>query len=87
MCIGAPVQTLDQVVEDPQVHANSYPITLTHAEEGEFNILTAPIKYGRTPGIPTSTAPELGQDTEVTLMKLGYTWDEVIDLKEQGVII
>ena len=86
-CIWAPVQTLDQVVDGPQVHANSSTTTLTHAEEGDFNILTAPIKYGRTPGIPTSTAPELGQDTEVTLLELGYTWDEVIDLKEQGAII
>ena len=74
-------------MDDLKVYANSFTTTLTHAEECDFNILTAPIKYGRTPGIPTSTAPELGQDTEVTLMKLGYTWDEVIDLKEQGVII
>ena len=86
-CIWAPVQTLDQVVDDPQVHANGYVTTVTHAEEGDFNILTAPIKYGRTPGMPTSAAPELGQDTETTLLELGYTWDEVIDLKEQGAII
>ena len=45
-CVGAPVQTLDQVVDDPQVHGNSYTTTLTHAEEGDFNIFTAPIKYG-----------------------------------------
>ena len=74
-------------MDELKVYANSYPTTLTHAEEGDFNILTAQIKYGRTTGIPTPTAPELGQDTEVTLLKLGYTWDEVIDLKEQGVII
>jgi crotonobetainyl-CoA:carnitine CoA-transferase CaiB-like acyl-CoA transferase len=37
--------------------------------------------------MPTSTAPELGQDTETTLLELGYTWDDVIDLKEQGAII
>ena len=86
-CIWAPVQTLDQVVDDPQVHANGYVTTVTHAEEGEFNILTAPIKYGRTPGMPISAAPELGQDTETTLLELGYTWDDVIDLKEQGAII
>ena len=74
-------------MDDPQVHGNSYTTTLTHAEEGDFNILTAQIKYGRTPGIPTPTAPELGQDTEVTLLELGYTCDEVIDLKEKGAII
>ena len=86
-CIWAPVQTLDQVVNDPQVHANSYTATLTRAEEGDFEILTPPIKYARTPGKPTSAAPELGQHTETTLLELGYTWDDIVILKEQGAII
>ena len=86
-CIWAPIQTLDQVVDDPQVHANGYVTTLTHAEEGDFKILTPPIQYDRTPGMPLSPAPELCQDTETTLLELGYTWDEVIVLKEQGAII
>ena len=86
-CIWAPVQTLDQVVDDPQVHANSYTTTLTHAEEGDFKILTPPMKYSRTPGKPSSAAPELGQHTETTLLDLGYTWDDIIILKEQGAII
>ncbi len=38
-------------------------------------------------GKPTSTAPELGQDTETTLLELGYTWDDLVILKEQGAII
>ncbi len=46
-----------------------------------------PMKYERTPGKPTSTAPELGQHTEITLLELGYTWDEIIVFKEQGAII
>jgi len=40
-CIWAPVQTLDEVVDDPQVHANGYTTMLTHAEAGDFQILTA----------------------------------------------
>ena len=85
--IWAPIQTLDQVVNDPQVQANGYTATLTHADEGEFDILTWPVKYGRTPGKPTAAAPELGQHTETTLLELGYTWDDMIMLKEQGAII
>ena len=81
-----PIQTLDQVVNDPQVRANSCTTTVTHAEEGDFEILTPPIKYARTPGQPTATAPELGQHTETTLLELGYTWDDVVILKEQGAI-
>ena len=86
-CIWAPVQTLDQVVDDPQIHANSYTTTLTHAEEGDFKILTPPMKYSRTPGKPSSPAPELGQHTETALLEIGYTWDDIIILKEQGAII
>lgn len=86
-CIWAPIQSVDQVVDDPQVHANGYTTTLTHPEEGDFAILTPPIKYERTPGMPTNTAPELGQDTETTLLELGYTWDDMIALKDQGAII
>ena len=86
-CIWAPVQTLDEVVNDPQVHANGYTTMLTHAEAGDFQILTAPMKYGRTDGLPASTAPELGQHTETTLLELGYDWDEILGLKEQGAII
>ena len=86
-CIWAPVQTLDQVADDPQLQANGYTVTLRHAEEGDFEILTAPIKYARTPAMPSSAAPELGQDTETTLLALGYDWDEIIALKEQGAII
>ncbi|MDA0264414.1 MAG: CoA transferase [Chloroflexi bacterium] len=86
-CIWAPIQTVDQVVDDPQVHANGYTATLTHLEEGDFKILTPPVKYSRTPGKAASAAPELGQDTETTLLELGYTWDDIIALKEQGAII
>ena len=86
-CIWAPVQTLDQVVDDPQVRANKYTTTLTHAEDGDFQILTPPMKYSRTPGGPTSTAPELGQHTETALLELGYTWDDIVNFKEQGAII
>ena len=78
---------MDQVVSDPQVHANGYTTTLNHPEEGDYEILTPPIKYSRTPGKPTSRAPELGQNTETALLELGYTWDDVIALKEQGAII
>ena len=35
----------------------------------------------------SATAPELGQDTETTLLAAGYEWEEIIALKEQGAII
>ena len=35
-CIWAPVQTLDEVIDDPQVSANKYVDTLDHPADGEF---------------------------------------------------
>ncbi|MDA1097041.1 MAG: CoA transferase [Chloroflexi bacterium] len=86
-CIWAPVQSLDEVVIDPQVRANGYAVPLTHAEAGDFELVSMPMKLGRTPGAPAGPAPELGQHTETTLLDLGFSWEEIGHLKDQGAII
>ncbi len=86
-CIWAPVQTLDELIVDPQVSANGYTTTLQHSEEGEFQLVSAPMQFERTPGEAKAPAPELGQDTEMVLLDLGYTWEDISALKEQGAII
>lgn len=37
--------------------------------------------------LPQGPAPEVGQHTELTLLDLGYTWEEITALKAQGAII
>ncbi|MDP7535082.1 MAG: CoA transferase [SAR202 cluster bacterium] len=86
-CIWAPVQTLDEIGRDPQVLANEYTTTLEHAEDGEFRVVQAPMKFHRTPAAATSPAPELGQHTESVLLDHGYTWDDISALKDAGAII
>ena len=86
-CIWAPIQTLEEVIEDPQALTNGYTTTLDHAEEGEFQLVSTPMKFQRTPAQTTDPAPELGQHTETVLLELGYTWDEISSLKDQGAII
>lgn len=86
-CIWAPVQTLDEVIVDPQVHANHYVATLHHPTGEEFQVVTAPMKFHRTPGKIPGPAPAIGQHTEELLLSLGYTWDDILKLKEQGAIL
>ncbi len=42
--------------------------------------------FQRTPGRVQRPAPELGQDTEMVLLELGYTWENIGALKDQGAI-
>ena len=81
------MQTLDEVADDPQVRANGYTAALTHDEEGEFEVVSAPMGFHRTPARPTRPAPELGQDTESRLLELGYGWDDITAMKEAGAIL
>jgi crotonobetainyl-CoA:carnitine CoA-transferase CaiB-like acyl-CoA transferase len=86
-CIWVPVQTTDELADDPQVVANEYTTTLEHADEGEFQLVQTPMKFHRTPTKASGLAPELGQHTETVLLDLGYTWDDITALKDKGAII
>ncbi len=86
-CIWAPVQTLDEVIEDPQAHANGYFVTLKHPSGEDYQVVAAPLKFRRTPGQVKGPAPEVGQDTELILLELGYEWDQIERLKSERVII
>lgn len=86
-CIWAPIQAPHEVVDDPQVHANDYFMTLNHQTGEEIALVSPPLKFYRTPGQPIGPAPELGRDTESKLLEIGYTWEEIEALKEEGAII
>jgi crotonobetainyl-CoA:carnitine CoA-transferase CaiB-like acyl-CoA transferase len=85
---AAPVNTLADVAEDPQAWANDY-LLETHCEEvqRQVRIRGLPVGLSKTPGAVESLGPELGQHTELILAEtLGYSWEEIGTLKEQGVI-
>ena len=61
----------------------------THCEEVKRTVTVRglPVALSKTPGTVRSLGPELGQDTEMILFEtLGYTWDEIGELKAKGAI-
>ena len=84
----SPIQTLKDVVEDPQAWANDY-FVKAHCDEvdREVEVRGLPITLSKTPGRVETLGPELGQDTELILADvLEMDWDRIGELKERGVI-
>ncbi len=86
---ASPVNNLAELADDPQAWANNYFLE-THCDEvqRQVKIRGLPIGLSKTPGVVTGLGPELGQHTELILTDtLGYSWEDVANFKEQGVIL
>ena len=82
----APVQSVPELLEDPQVSANAYIGDVVIDGETAYQLPAVPVQFdGQPPSL--RRAPEHGEDTETVLTELGYSWDEIIGLKEAGVIL
>ncbi len=82
----APVQRVDELLQDPQVIANGYIGEV--AAEGDapgYRLPAVPVQFDEAPPA-LRRAPELGQHTEELLMEIGYDWEAIASLQAQGVI-
>lgn len=70
-----PINTIDKVVEDPQVLAREMIVEISHPVAGPMKIAGNPIKLSDTPGKVSEPAPLLGQHTEWVLREV-LGWDE-----------
>jgi crotonobetainyl-CoA:carnitine CoA-transferase CaiB-like acyl-CoA transferase len=80
------VQTIPDLVHDPQVIANRYLVDFAHPVLGNIKLQPFPIGFGKAPVGPRSQAPEFGQHTEEVLLEIGYTWDDITRLQDEEVI-
>jgi crotonobetainyl-CoA:carnitine CoA-transferase CaiB-like acyl-CoA transferase len=81
----APVNNVNDVVVDPIAHeAGVFPEI--EGPDGPLPIVATPADFSATASGPSGLSPELGQHTEEVLLELGYGWEQIIPLKEQGAI-
>ncbi|MCY3577427.1 MAG: CoA transferase [bacterium] len=81
----APVQAVEELVDDPQVLANNY-VGEVQVDSGESYMLPAvPVQFDEQ-SPPLRRAPEHGEHTEAILLELGRSWDDIQELKNAGVI-
>jgi crotonobetainyl-CoA:carnitine CoA-transferase CaiB-like acyl-CoA transferase len=84
-CICAPVASYGELVEDPQLRDNEYIVEVDHPTEGRIPVVGAPWRFSETPARIAAAAPELGQHTEEILQEIGYSWEQIGELRERGV--
>ena len=82
----APVRGYAEVMADPQMWENGYLSVLQHPEWGDVRMAGVPIRMSETPLKPGSFLAELGQDTELVLMELGYEWEQIEAFRSAGAV-
>lgn len=82
---AAPVLEMENVVTNEHNLARGMVIELDSPVGKVKQIGVAP-KLSDTPGMPRSTAPLIGQHTDEILGRLGFTAEQIADLRSRGVV-
>ena len=84
--VCAPMKTMDEVLEDPQFNARGFFEEVEHPITGKVKYPGRPFVMEETPWEIRRPAPMLGQHNEEVYLELGYTREDIVSLRETGVI-
>jgi crotonobetainyl-CoA:carnitine CoA-transferase CaiB-like acyl-CoA transferase len=84
---ATPVNTVDQVMNDPQTAERGIVQRVTHPRLGEIPVVGTPLKFSRmSPGVRRA-APLRGEHTDAVLTDLGYSPDQIKALRDKKAAI
>jgi len=84
---ATPVNTVDQVMNDPQTIERGIVQRAMHPRLGEIPVVGTPLKFSRmTPGVRRA-APLRGEHTDEILAECGYSSDRIQGLRARKVIV
>ena len=80
------INTIDKVVNDPQVNFREMIVEVEHPTAGKMKIPGVPIKFSETPCGVEKAAPVLGQHTDEVLKEFGFDDAEIAKLHEVAAV-
>lgn len=83
---NAPINTIHEVFDNPQIKHMGIPRQITHPQMGTSNLVGSPINMSDTPPRFVRPAPLLGEQTAEILERLGYGKDTIEELRDNKVI-
>lgn len=82
----SPVNTIDKVVQQPQVHARGMVQEMNLDGLGMMSMAGLPIKFSDSPGAIRLPPPRLGQHSTEILGELGYSAEKIAALADSGAV-
>jgi crotonobetainyl-CoA:carnitine CoA-transferase CaiB-like acyl-CoA transferase len=80
-----PVNTLADVVQDPQVHANAM-MQKMDVDGQAIDIIAGPVAFDGQPiAVVPKASPVMGEHTEELLSEVGYASEVIADMRERNV--
>jgi crotonobetainyl-CoA:carnitine CoA-transferase CaiB-like acyl-CoA transferase len=84
---SGPINSLDQVFEDPQIKHRELRVDLPHPLGGTVSGVRNPLRFSATPARYEQAPPLLGQHTDEVLARVaGLTPEEIARLREAKVV-
>jgi crotonobetainyl-CoA:carnitine CoA-transferase CaiB-like acyl-CoA transferase len=80
------VQTIDQVLADPQLHARNMMIEQEHPVLGKVKLPNLPFRFSDCDTTPKMPAPLLGQHNRSIAASLGYSETDIVAMTRDGVL-
>jgi len=80
----APVHDVRQALENPYFRDRDGVQTVAHPDRADLKLLNSPIRLGEP--VPARPGPKLGQHSEAILRELGYSDDDIAELRRNDIV-